>query len=305
MANYDVNVTDRFEVRQTLSDSLRREKEILHQMRESNQVANSKNVDNVIRTRTMEYDPAYAKAVRIGVVVFPGTLDDIDAARAVKLAGARPVPLWHGEANIENVDAIVLAGGFSYGDYLRCGAIARFSPVMEKVIDAAKGGMPVLGICNGFQILTESHLLPGALVRNNHQKFICREQKLIVKNNETAWTNAFEKNESIIIPLKNGEGRYVADTKTIDMLKAEERIVFKYDEVDPNGSQEYIAGVTNEMGNVVGLMPHPEHAVEHGFGTDDGSTLGFRDGVDGLKFFQSLIVQVLKQDLDKQNKEGK
>ncbi|GMO49168.1 MAG: phosphoribosylformylglycinamidine synthase subunit PurQ [Termitinemataceae bacterium] len=253
---------------------------------------------NIIKTRLLNYTSKQASCIRIGVAVFPGTLDEKDAARAVQMAGANPMLLWHGDSTVRNCDAIILAGGFSYGDYLRCGAISRFAPLMEKIADAAKGGMPVLGICNGFQILTESHLLPGALIKNDHQKFICREQKLIVENNKTDWSNAFERNESIIIPLKNGEGRFVADAKTLDMLEAENRVVFRYDDVNPNGSERKIAGITNEKGNIVGLMPHPEHAVEKGFGVEDGSAGGLREGIDGLKFFQSCIANMLKADID-------
>ncbi|WP_136313045.1 MULTISPECIES: phosphoribosylformylglycinamidine synthase subunit PurQ [Actinomyces] len=223
---------------------------------------------------------------RIGVITFPGTLDDVDAARAVRLAGAEPVSLWHKDADIHGVDAVVVPGGFSYGDYLRCGAIARFAPVMDEVIAAAGRGMPVLGICNGFQILTEAHLLPGALIRNNHQKFICREQRLRVESTTTAWTNLFEDDEEIVVPLKNGEGNFIASPAELDRLEGEGLVVFRYLD-NPNGSARDIAGVRNARGNVVGLMPHPEHAVEPGFGPD--SAAGARQGVDGLRLFQSAI----------------
>ncbi|MEI6623569.1 MAG: phosphoribosylformylglycinamidine synthase subunit PurQ [Actinomycetes bacterium] len=199
---------------------------------------------------------------RIGVVTFPGTLDDRDAARAVRLGGAEPVALWHGDHDLRSVDAVILPGGFSYGDYLRCGAISRFAPVMTEVIDAARGGMPVLGICNGFQILCESHLLPGALTRNSSLHFVCRDQVLRIENSATAWTNAFAPGQEILVPLKNGEGRYEADQSTLDMLEGEGRVVFRYVGGNPNGSRRDIAGVCNERGNVVGLMPHPEHSVE-------------------------------------------
>ena len=172
----------------------------------------------------------------IGIVTFPGSLDDRDAARAVRLAGAVAVSLWHADADLHGVDAIVLPGGFSYGDYLRCGAIARFAPVMERVADAARGGMPVLGVCNGFQVLCESHLLPGALLRNDHQRFICRDQRLRVENATTAWTGAFEVGEVITVPLKNGEGGYIADDATLDALEAEGRVVVRYEGMNPNGS---------------------------------------------------------------------
>ena len=225
--------------------------------------------------------------MKIGVITYPGTLDDRDAQRAVRLAGGTPVPLWHADSDIKKVDAVVLPGGFSYGDYLRCGAIAAKAPATQEVIKLAAQGLPVLGICNGFQVLVESHLLPGGLIRNEHQHFICRDQKLRVENNETAWTSLFEKNEEITIPLKNGEGGYIAHPETIKMLEAENRVVFRYLDLNPNGSMNDIAGLTNERGNVVGLMPHPEHAVEPGFGPD--TPIATRSGIDGLKFFQSVL----------------
>ncbi len=200
--------------------------------------------------------------VRIGVVTFPGTLDDRDAARAVRLGGAEPVALWHGDHDLLSVDAIILPGGFSYGDYLRCGAISARSPLMKEIVVAAGRGVPVLGICNGFQILCEAHLLPGALTRNELLHFVCRDQKLRVENSRTAWTNAFDADQLITVPLKNGEGNYVADEATLDQLEGEGRVVFRYVDVNPNGSRRDIAGICNATGNVVGLMPHPEHAVE-------------------------------------------
>ncbi|TXS55858.1 phosphoribosylformylglycinamidine synthase subunit PurQ [Streptomyces sp. t39] len=221
---------------------------------------------------------------RIGVVTFPGTLDDRDALRAVRLAGAEPVPLWHRDKDLKQVDAVVLAGGFSYGDYLRAGAISRFSPVTEPIIEQAKAGMPVLGICNGFQILTEAHLLPGAMLRNNHLHFICREQRLRVENADTAWTADYERGQEISVPLKNMDGRYVADERTLDELEAEGRVAFRYLDVNPNGSLRDIAGITNAAGNVVGLMPHPEHAVEPLIGTG---------GTDGLGFFTSILKKLV------------
>ncbi|GAA3838695.1 phosphoribosylformylglycinamidine synthase subunit PurQ [Brevibacterium ammoniilyticum] len=220
--------------------------------------------------------------VRIGVVTFPGTLDDRDAARAVTLAGASAVNLWHADSTLSGVDAVILPGGFSYGDYLRCGAIARFAPIMEAVVAAAGAGMPVLGICNGFQVLCESHLLPGALIRNEDQHFICRDQDLLVENADTAWTGDYEQGQTIRIPLKNGEGGYVATDEVLDELEATGRVVFRYQGLNPNGSLRDIAGITNEAGNVVGLMPHPEHAVEVGYGPDS-------TGVDGQGFFSSAV----------------
>jgi phosphoribosylformylglycinamidine synthase len=221
---------------------------------------------------------------RIGVVTFPGTLDDQDALRAARLAGAEGVPLWHRDKDLHQVDAVVLAGGFSYGDYLRAGAISRFSPVMETIIEQARAGMPVLGICNGFQVLTEAHLLPGAMLRNNHLHFVCRDQRLRVENAETAWTTDYERGQEISIPLKNMDGRYVADERVLDELEAEGRVAFRYLDGNPNGSLRDIAGVTNAAGNVVGLMPHPEHAVEPLVGT--GRT-------DGLGFFTSILKKLV------------
>ena len=223
--------------------------------------------------------------MRIGVVTFPGSLDDRDAARAIRVAGGEPVSLWHADADLHGVDAVVLPGGFSYGDYLRCGAIARFAPVMTPLIDAAKGGLPILGICNGFQVLCESHLLPGALVRNDHLHFICRDQKLRIESTSTAWTSGFEVGQEIVIPLKNGEGGYVADENTLDQLEGEGRVVARYLDINPNGSRRDIAGITNERGNVVGLMPHPEHAVE----SLTGPT------TDGLGFFTSVLTSLVNR----------
>ena len=216
--------------------------------------------------------------MKIGVVTFPGSLDDVDAARVVRIAGSEAVALWHGDADLKGVDAVVLPGGFSYGDYLRCGAIARFAPVMSQVIARANEGLPVLGICNGFQILCESHLLPGALIRNDHRKFGCLDQRVVIRNNTTPWTSAYEIGQEITIVLKNGEGSYVADEATLDRLEGEGRVVATYVD-NPNGSQRQIAGITNDRGNVVGLMPHPEHAVEDLCGP----------GTDGLGFFTSIL----------------
>ncbi|GAA2126607.1 phosphoribosylformylglycinamidine synthase subunit PurQ [Nocardioides bigeumensis] len=216
--------------------------------------------------------------MKVGVVTFPGSLDDVDAARAARLAGHDAVSLWHGDHDLKGVDAVVLPGGFSYGDYLRCGAISRFAPVMSEVLTAAQGGMPVLGICNGFQILCESHLLPGALIRNDHRKFGCLDQRVRVENTSTPWTSSYAQGQELTIVLKNGEGAYVADEVTLDRLEGEGRVVVRY-VGNPNGSLRDIAGVTNERGNVVGLMPHPEHAVEDLTGP----------GTDGIGFFTSLL----------------
>ena len=216
--------------------------------------------------------------MRVGVVTFPGSLDDRDAQRAARLAGAEVVSLWHADASLHDVDAVVLPGGFSYGDYLRCGAIARFAEVMDTVVDAAKGGLPVLGICNGFQVLCESHLLPGALTRNQNLHFLHRDQQLRIASTGTAWTNGFVQDQLITIPVKNGEGCYVADARTLDALQAENRVIAYY-VGNPNGSLRDIAGIANERGNVVGIMPHPEHAIEALTGP----------GTDGLGFFHSVL----------------
>jgi phosphoribosylformylglycinamidine synthase len=229
--------------------------------------------------------------MRIGVITFPGSLDDRDAQRAIRLAGAEPVALWHGEHDLKKVDAIVLPGGFSYGDYLRCGAIASHSPIMAEVIDAANKGMPVLGICNGFQMLVEAHLLPGGLIRNDHGRFVRRDQMIRVENNRTDWTDKFDEGEEIVIPLKNGEGGYIADEATLERLEGEGLVTFRYLGVNPNGSLNDIAGISNERGNVVGLMPHPEHAVERGFGPNTAEAM--RSGMDGLRFFTSVVAKVL------------
>ena len=218
-------------------------------------------------------------STRIGVVTFPGSLDDRDAQRAVRVAGGEPVPLWHGDHDLRDVDAVVLPGGFSYGDYLRCGAIARFSPVMTEVVAAAERGLPVLGICNGFQVLCESHLLPGALIRNAGLHFTCIDQRLRVESTSTAWTGEYTAGSEITIPLKNGEGQYVADEHVLDELEQSGRVVFRYLDGNPNGSRRDIAGISNERGNVVGLMPHPEHAID----------LLTGPGTDGLGLFTSVL----------------
>ncbi len=229
--------------------------------------------------------------MRIGVITFPGSLDDRDAQRAIRIVGAEPVPLWHGDHDLAGVDALVLPGGFSYGDYLRAGAIAAHSPIMSEVISAANAGMPILGICNGFQMLTEAHLLDGGLIRNNHGTFIRRDQRLIVERSDTAWTGDFAEGAEIIIPLKNAEGGFIADDDTLNRLEGEGQVVFRYEGVNPNGSMRNIAGICNTRRNVVGLMPHPEHAVEPGFGPDTAAAM--RSGVDGLSIFTSVLSTAL------------
>ncbi len=221
-------------------------------------------------------------SARIGVITFPGTLDDGDAARAVRYADAEAVSLWHADDDLKGVDAVVVPGGFSYGDYLRAGVIARYAPVMSSVIDAAHKGMPVLGICNGFQILCEAGLLPGAMIRNVGLHFVCRDQWLRVDNNATAWTTRYEAGAEILIPLKNNDGCYVADQSTVDMLEGEGRVAFRYVGGNPNGSRNDIAGVTSENGRVVGLMPHPEHAIDALTGPSDDGLGMFYSAVDAL-----------------------
>ena len=221
-------------------------------------------------------------STRVGVITFPGTLDDIDAARAVRLAGAEPVSLWHADADLRGVDAVVVPGGFSYGDYLRCGAIARFAPVMGEVVAAAGRGMPVLGICNGLQVLCEAGLLPGALTRNAGLHFVCRDVWLEVAANSTAWTSRYEQGADLLVPLKSGEGRYVAAQSVLDELEGEGRVVFRYRD-NLNGSMRGIAGISSANGRIVGLMPHPEHAAEALTGPSD----------DGLGLFYSVLDTVL------------
>jgi phosphoribosylformylglycinamidine synthase subunit PurQ / glutaminase len=220
---------------------------------------------------------------RVGVVTFPGSLDDHDARRAVRLAGGEPVTLWHGDADLHGVDAVVLPGGFSYGDYLRCGAIARFAPVMTELIPAARAGLPVLGICNGFQILCEAHLLPGALTRNAGLRFVTRDIKIVIHNEDTAWTRGYAAGQELTVVLKSGEGAYVASPETLARLSAGGQVLARYASGNPNGSAGDIAGVVNEAGNVAGLMPHPEHAVDELTGPS----------ADGLGFFTSVLRSVV------------
>jgi len=218
-------------------------------------------------------------SARIGVVTFPGSLDDRDAARAVTAAGAESVTLWHADADLHGVDAVVLPGGFSYGDYLRCGAIARFAPVLASIVDRVRAGLPVLGICNGFQILCEAGLLPGALIRNDSRRFACTDQRLAVENTSTAWTTGLDEGAELLVPLKNGEGGYVAAPAELDRLEGEGRVVFRYLGDNPNGSHRAIAGVCDATGRVVGLMPHPEHAIDRLTGPS----------TDGLALFTAVL----------------
>ena len=219
---------------------------------------------------------------RIGVVTFPGSLDDRDAYRAVRHAGAQPVELWHGDASLHGVDAVILPGGFSYGDYLRCGAIARFAPVMGELIPAASLGLPVLGICNGFQILCEAHLLPGALTRNAGLHFVNRDITIRIENATSAWTREYAAGQEVSVVLKSGEGAYMADAPTLAGLEAGGQVLCRYVSGNPNGSVNDIAGVVSETGNVAGLMPHPEHAIDELTGPS----------ADGLGFFTSALQAV-------------
>jgi len=219
----------------------------------------------------------------VGVITFPGTLDDTDAARAVRYAGAEPVALWHGDADLRGVAAVIVPGGFSYGDYLRAGAIARFAPVMSEVVTAARGGLPVLGICNGFQILCEAGLLPGALLRNAGLHFVCRDQTLRVERTSTAWTSRYTEGDEIVVPVKNMDGRFTASRSTVDELEGEGRVVFRYTGSNPNGSVGDIAGICSASGRVVGLMPHPEHAIDPLTGPS----------ADGLGMFASVLDAVV------------
>jgi phosphoribosylformylglycinamidine synthase subunit PurQ / glutaminase len=220
---------------------------------------------------------------RIGVITFPGTLDDVDAARAARAVGAEAVNLWHADADLKGVDAVVVPGGFSYGDYLRCGAIAKFAPVMGEVIAAAGRGLPILGICNGFQVLCEARLLPGALLVNANRRFTFRQLELEVVNPDTPFTRACEPGGRLSIPAKHAWGRYHADAATLQAMNERRQIVLRYAPGESfNGSLQDIAGVCNEAGNVFGMMPHPEHAVDELTG---GSA-------DGLKIFESMRLAV-------------
>jgi phosphoribosylformylglycinamidine synthase len=220
---------------------------------------------------------------RIGVITFPGTLDDVDAARAVRHAGAQAVSLWHADEDLRGVDAVVVPGGFSYGDYLRAGAIAAHQPILRAVVHAARRGTPVLGICNGFQILCEAGLLPGALVRNAGLHFLCRDQRMRVETSATAWTGRYVPGTEIVVPLKSIEGRYVADESTLTELEDAGRVVFRYLGDSPNGAVHDIAGIASADGRVLGLMPHPEHAID----------LLTGPSTDGLDVFRSAVDVIL------------
>lgn len=211
--------------------------------------------------------------MKFAVLVFPGSNCDIDCFKAVEETIEKPVDyVWHTATDLSAYDCIIVPGGFSYGDYLRCGAISRFAPVMNEVAKAAEQGKYIIGICNGFQILTEAGLLPGALLRNTGMKFVCHDSVLQVENNNTPFTSEYALGEEIIIPIAHGEGNYYCDEETLEKLKANNQIVFTYKN-NPNGSLNNIAGVSNERGNVVGMMPHPERAVNEVLGTTDGKRM--------------------------------
>ena len=217
-------------------------------------------------------------SARVGIVLFPGSCDEHDAFLAVERAGLEPEYLWHADADLKGVDGVIVPGGFSYGDYLRVGAIARFAPVMEQVTRFAREGGPVLGICNGFQVLCEAHLLPGALLPNNSLRFVCRQVDVVVEHDRSAFTRASEAGEVLSLPVKHTTGCWFAPAEQLDALEANGQLVLRYARGhNPNGSVRDVAGVTNEAGNVLGLMPHPEHATD----TLTGST-------DGLRLFSAL-----------------
>ena len=224
--------------------------------------------------------------MKFGVIKFPGSNCDQDAYYTLKDVMGQPVEyLWHQDADLKGVDCVVVPGGFSYGDYLRCGAIARFAPAMAATQEFASGGGLVLGICNGFQVLCESHLLPGALVRNDNQKFVCKQVHLRVENTDTPFTNALRPGQTLQVPVAHGEGKYVCDDATLGDLKAKNRVLFRYahpeemtdgmptGDANPNGSRDDIAGIANEGFNVFGLMPHPERAADPALGSSDGRAL--------------------------------
>lgn len=229
--------------------------------------------------------------MKFGVIVFPGSNCDRDVAWVTQGLQQQPTRLiWHEDTDISDIDVIVVPGGFSYGDYLRCGAIARFSPVMRETVAHAEKGKLVLGICNGFQILTEAGLLPGALTRNRDLHFICDRQYLRVENSQTVWTNNYQTGEIINLPIAHGEGRYYADAETLEELQEHQQILFRYcdqagninEQTNPNGSLGNIAGISNRRGNVLGMMPHPERAADPQLGN-----------VDGMKLFTSLLARVI------------
>ena len=230
--------------------------------------------------------------LRASVIVFPGSNCDRDVETAIaRVTGFAPKMVWHGDASVPSSDVIVLPGGFSYGDYLRCGAMAAHSPIMKDVVAKAKAGTPVIGICNGFQILCESGLLPGALLRNASLHFICRDVFLKIENDQSFFTKCYRKGEVIKVPIAHGEGNYFADSETLDRLEGEGRVAFRYADADgnvsattcPNGAQRNIAGITNETGRVLGMMPHPERLYENALGSTDGR-----------RVFESILLSTLE-----------
>lgn len=228
--------------------------------------------------------------MRIGVLSFPGSHDGRDAERAITLSGGTPVPLWYADADLDTVEALVIPGGWTYGDYMRAGAIAAMDPVLHKVAAASDAGKPIIGIGNGFQILAAAEILPGTFANNDGQLFHRTDQTVRIESNSTPWTSEFTVGEEIILPLRASHGRYVVDPDTLSSLADQGRIIARYVGDNPNGSTGAVAAVSNERGNVLGIMPHPEFAVEAGFGPDAPGAM--RSGIDGARFFDSVLSAV-------------
>lgn len=225
--------------------------------------------------------------MRVGVVTYPGTIDDVDAIRALEIVGETPVKVWHTETDLSGIDALIIPGGQSYGDYLRPGALAQTAPVTKAIVEAAAKGLPILGIGNGFQILLEAGLLEGALAQNHSLEFVRRDQSVKFANTDSAWTKGYAADEIITLPLRTSHGAFTATAETMQKIEGESLVVLRYEGDDPTGSQGAIAGIKNVAGNVVGILPHPEFAVEAGFGPDTKERM--RSGTEGLNFFTSLV----------------